>query len=169
LYLAPERPANGAVHLKINGKPVESVVDEHGYVTLHRAWKAGDVVQMTMDMPVQRVVANPQVAADRGRVALTRGPLVYCFEGADNGAAVQNLILPPEAAFTPEYRSQLLGGVTVLNGVAAAVFRTGHDQVAPQPFPVTAIPFYANANRGACPMQVWLPSSPDGAQPQRQD
>jgi len=169
LYAASDRPLDGAVHLKINGKPVENPAIEHGYATLHRGWKSGDVVQLTFDLPVQRISAQAQVEADRGRIALTRGPLVYCFEGADNGAAVQNLVLPAGAEFTPEYRSNLLGGVTVLRGTATAVFRTGKDQVAARPFPVTATPYYANANRGTCPMQVWMPLSPELAQPQRQE
>lgn len=81
--------------------------------------------------PVQRVTANPNVEADKGRAALMRGPIVYCFEGADNGAAVQNLVIPPGTVFTPEYRSNLPGGVTVLNGTATGVFRTGKANALP--------------------------------------
>jgi DUF1680 family protein len=169
LYQASHRPLNGAAHLKINGKPVALVELVHGYATLHRRWQSGDVVQLTLDMPVQRVTANAQVAADNGRIALMRGPMVYCFEGADNGAAVQNLILPPGTEFTPEYRSNLLGGVTILRGTATGVFRTGKDQVNSESFTVTATPYYANANRGTCPMQVWMPENPESIKPQRQE
>ena len=169
LYQASNRPLDGAAHLKVNGKPVENVEIVRGYFTVHRRWKSGDIVQMTLDMPVQRVTANALVEADKGRIALMRGPIVYCFEGADNGAAVQNLVIPPGTEFTPEYRSNLLGGVTVLNGTAAAVFRTGKDQVTSVPFKVTAMPYYANANRGTCQMQVWMPDSLENAVPQRQD
>lgn len=169
LYQAEPHPRSGGAHLKVNGKPVTTFTIEHGYATLHRAWKSGEVVQLTLDMPVQRIRANEQVAADRGRVALMRGPVVYCFEGADNGAAVQNLVLPPDTAFTPEYRREVLGGVTVLRAKATALFHTGRDQVTPQPFDVTATPFYANANRGACPMEVWLPATPEGAKAQGQE
>lgn len=169
LYQASNRPLTGAAHLKINGKPVEKVAIVHGYATLHRRWKSGDVVQLALDMPVQHVTANANVAADKGRVALMRGPIVYCFEGADNGAAVQNLVIPPGTPFTPEYRSNLLGGVTVLNGTATGVFRTGKDQTTATLFKVIATPYYANANRGTCPMQVWMPESQDSANPQRQE
>jgi DUF1680 family protein len=120
-------------------------------------------------MPVQRVRANAHVEADKGRVALMRGPIVYCFEGADNGAAVQNLVIPPGTEFTPEYRSDLLGGVTVLEATATAVFRTSGHEVVARPFKVTATPYYANANRGACPMQVWMPESQEAAKPQNQE
>jgi DUF1680 family protein len=169
LYQAGHRPLSGTAHLKVNGKPVENPEIIRGYAVLHRRWKSGDVVQMTFDMPVQLVTANPKAEADKNRIALMRGPLVYCFEGADNGAGVQNLIIPPGTEFTPEYRRHLLGGVTVLNGTATAIFQTGKDRLNAVPFKVTATPYYANANRGTCPMQVWMPESQETAKPQRQE
>lgn len=140
-----------------------------GYATLHRRWKRGDIVQLTLDMPVQRVKANPHVEADKGRVAFMRGPLVYCFEGADNGAAVKNLVMPAGAEFVPEHRSNLLGGVEVLQATATAVFQTPLGAVVSVPSKVTAIPYYANANRGTGPMQVWIPEGPEGCKPARQE
>ena len=169
LYQPGSRPLNGAVHLKVNGKPVEKVEIAHGYATLHRHWKSGDIVQLTFDMPVQRVTANANVEADQGRVALTRGPIVYCFEGTDNGAAVQNLVIPPGTKFKPEYRSDLLGGVAVLNGTASGVFQSGRERTASVPFKVTATPYFANANRGTCQMQVWMPDNEKNAKSQRQE
>jgi DUF1680 family protein len=168
LYQASNLPSSGATHLKVNGKPVEHLDLIHGYAVLHRRWKSGDVIQLKLDMPIERVTASSSVEADKGRMALMRGPIVYCFEGADNGAGAQNLVIPPGTEFTPEYRSNLLGGVTVLHGTATAVFLTGQDQTMAVPFQVTATPYYANANRGACPMQVWMPESQDNAKPQRQ-
>jgi len=122
-----------------------------------------------LDMPVQRVKANERVEAAKGRVVLMRGPIVYCLEGTDNGGAVQNLIIPPETEFTPSYESNLLGGVTALSATATALFRSAANQVVSTPFQVTATPYYANANRGTCPMQVWMPESQDGAKPQKQE
>jgi len=168
LYAAEHRPGEGGARLKVNGKPVDHPEIVHGYATLHRKWKSGDVVQLTLDMPVERITANPQVAADQGRVALKRGPVVYCFEGTDNGGAVQNLVIPPETEFTPEFRSNLLGGVTVLKGKATALFQTAANEV-PLPFQVMAVPYYANANRGTCQMQVWMPEARAGAKPQNQE
>jgi DUF1680 family protein len=169
LYQTSNRSPSNAAHLKVNGKPVENVEIIHGYAVLHRLWESGDVVQMTLDMPVQRITANPNIEADKNRIALMRGPMVYCFEGADNGAGAQDLVIPPGTEFTPEYRTDLLGGVAVLNGTAMAVFRTGKDQTATVPFKVTATPYYANANRGACPMQVWMPEFQENATAQRQE
>jgi len=120
-------------------------------------------------MPEQRVKANARVEAAKGRVALMRGPIVYCFEGADNGGAVQNLVIPPEAKFTPKSQRNLLGGVTILEATAIGVFKTGANQVVSVPFQVTATPYYANSNRGTCQMQVWMAEQQDGANPKNQE
>ena len=98
-----------------------------------------------------------------------RGPIVYCFEGTDNGGVVQNLVIPLGTQFTPKYQHNLLGGVTILNATATGVFKTAANQVVSAPFEVTAIPYYANANRGTCQMQVWIPEHQDGSNPQNQE
>ena len=169
LYPASNLPLAGAAHLKVNGKTVENLANTRGYATVHRRWKSRDVVQLTLDMPVQLVQANVHVEADKDRVSLMRGPMLYCFEGADNGAAVQNLVIPPGTAFTPEYKPNVLGGVTVLTGRVTAWFQNAAGLAAPAPFRATAIPYFANANRGTTPMQVWMPENQDAAKPQRQD
>lgn len=169
LYQVVNRPMNGAAHVKVNGKEVENPEIVRGYATVHRRWKAGDVMQLTLDMPVQRIKANSQVEADKDRVAFMRGPLVYCFEAADNGAAVKNLAIASGTEFTFEHRADLLGGVTVLQGTATGVFQTPLNAVESEPFKVTAIPYYANANRGTCQMQVWMPESADGCNPSKQE
>ena len=169
LYQPDNRPLNGAVRLKVNGKVVTNPEVVRGYALLHRRWKSGDTVQLALDMPVQRVKANARVEAAKGRVALMRGPIVYCFEGSDNGGAVQNLIIPLGAEFTPKHERNLLGGVTILSATATGVFKTGAKQVVSLPFQVTATPYYANANRGTCPMQVWMPEHQDSSNPQNQE
>ena len=93
LYEVVGRPVSGAVRLKVDGQLVEPLEIVRGYARVHRRWEPGDVVELAMDMPVRLVRANPRVAADRGRVALMRGPLVYCLEGLDNGGRVQDLSL----------------------------------------------------------------------------
>ena len=169
LYQPENRSLPGAVRLKVNGKTIENLQMVRGYARLHRRWKFGDVVQLTMALPAQLIKADSRVEADKGRVALTRGPLVYCFEGTDNGGAVQNLVIPTGTEFAPNYRDDLLGGVTVLSATVIAVFKTAANQVVSQPFQVTATPYYANANRGTCPMQVWMAEHLDGARPQTQE
>ena len=169
LYQAEKRPLEGAARLKVNGKAVEKFESVRGYATLHRRWKSGDVVQLTLEMPVQRVKANARVEAAKGRVALMRGPIVYCFEGTDNGGAVQNLVVPPAVKFTPRYQPNLLGGVTILEATAVGMFKTVAKQLVPMPFQVMATPYYANANRGTCQMQVWMPEHQEGSSPQAQE
>jgi len=169
LYQLHNRPTADGVRLKVNGKVIEKIEIGRGYATIHRRWKRGDIVQISLGMPVLRITANDHVEATKGRVALMRGPIVYSFEGTDNGQAVQNLVIPPEAKFTPEFRSNLLGGVTVLNATATGVFKTATDQVVSTPFKVMAVPYYANANRGTCQMQVWMAESQEHAKPQKQE
>jgi DUF1680 family protein len=109
-------------------------------------------------MPVQRVTADDHVEADRGRVALMCGPLVYCLESPDNAGSLRNLSLPDDAAITTEDRADLLGGVTVLKMTG----RRGD-----QPAQLLAIPYYANANRGPVEMQTWIPRSADALPPRK--
>jgi DUF1680 family protein len=136
-----------------------------GYATLRRRWRAGDTVLLTMPLPVRRVCAHPRVLADEGRVALARGPLVYCLEGADHpGLDVWAMLLPPEAPLIAEEAPELLGGVVVLRsrGEVAeapdgALYRPATlVEPARRPAPLTAIPYYAWANRQPGPMVVWM-------------
>jgi DUF1680 family protein len=100
--------------LRINGNPVPLAIDK-GYVSISRGWKRGDVIELTLPMPVRRVVASERVEADRGRVALQRGPIVYCAEWPDNPQGhVRNLVLPDNSNLTAEFNPELLGGVTVI-------------------------------------------------------
>ena len=110
LYRIVGRPAGGTARLKVNGQVVEAPEMVRGYARLHRVWKPGDTVELAMDMPVRRVHAHPRVKADAGRVALTRGPIVYCLEGVDNPGGVANLFVPEGAKFSAEHRRDLLAG-----------------------------------------------------------
>ena len=169
LYQTSERPPSTGAHFEVNEKTVEKPEVVRGYAKFHRRWKAGDVMKISFPMPVLRLKANSRVEADQGRIALMRGPLVYCFEGADNGGAVQNLVIPPHTEFVPVYRGDLLGGVTILEATATAVFKSAANQVMTTPFRVTATPYYVNANRGTCQMQVWMREDQAGVKPQAQE
>jgi uncharacterized protein len=125
--------------LRVNGAP-KSITLEKGYARIRRAWKEGDVIELSLPMPVRRVAAHASVQADAGRVALQRGPIVYCAEGIDNGGRALRLTLPDTAGLTAEFRPGLLKGVVVIK---AKDF--------------LAIPYYAWANRGAGEMEVWFP------------
>jgi hypothetical protein len=151
--------------LKVNGSAVPIQI-EKGYVAIHRTWKAGDSIELNLPMPVQRVVANQQVEADPGRVALERGPIVYAAEGADNpNGKVRNLMLPNSARLVAEYRPNLLKGVAVIKTRAVALAYDPAGKVNKSEVPVTAIPYYAWANRGKNQMIVWFPTTEASAHP----
>jgi hypothetical protein len=114
-------------------------------------------------MPVRQLFANPLVEADLGRSAVMRGPIVYCVESADN-AQVPQLLLARSAPFTDKFDSALLGGVVVvatqgeISGTPAqALYSASPHAYPPRSVAITAIPYYANANRGPVDMAVWLP------------
>jgi DUF1680 family protein len=135
--------------LDVNDKPVSLEVVE-GYATIDRAWRPGDRVTLDLPMPVRRVVANDNVEADRGRVALVRGPIVYCIEWPDVAEGdVANLVLPDDTPLATEFRAELVGGIQVITGTAE-----NNSTAAPVPF--TAIPYYAWAHRGKGAMAVWI-------------
>jgi uncharacterized protein len=144
------------VAIAVNGSAAAYPVDK-GYARIEREWKAGDTVQLTLPMPVRRVVAAEQVADDRGMVALERGPLVYCVEQADNPEGVFHLQLPEQADLQFSYRPDLLGGTGEIAGKALALSRgPDHVSVVRKEVALKAIPYYAFANRGTGEMSVWL-------------
>jgi DUF1680 family protein len=138
--------------LRVNGTPVPIEI-EKGFARVHRIWLRGDVVQLTLPMPVRRVLANPGVQEDRSKAAIQRGPLIYCVEGIDQGGRAHSVRVPLDARLTASYRGDLLGGITVINGQADTIGEDG----ARQPRALNAIPYYAWANRGKSDMAVWLP------------
>jgi DUF1680 family protein len=153
------------VVLKVNGKPAPMKLDK-GYVSLNREWRPGDVIELVLPMPVRRVVANDRVQADRGRVALQRGPLVYCAEWPDNPAGhVRNLILSDSARLTAEPRPALLNGVTVIRGKAIALVYDDGEKLEKREQDFVAIPYYAWCNRGPGEMTVWIPDNEASIKP----
>jgi len=146
------------IGLKVNGQAADASPKDDGYVHLQRRWRAGDVVELDLPMPVRRVYAHEKVEADRGKVALMRGPIVYCLEAVDNpGVDLFRLALPREADLSAEHRAGLLGGVTVVQGNALA---DAERQVT-----LTAVPYYAWVNREKSPMTVWINEAAATASP----
>ncbi|OHB82415.1 MAG: hypothetical protein A2Z38_01165 [Planctomycetes bacterium RBG_19FT_COMBO_48_8] len=142
-----------AVGLKVNGQTIKAAPQEDGYVHLKRTGKATDVVELDMPMPVRRLYAHEKVLADRGKVTLMRGPIIYCFEAVDNpNVDVLSIALPREAELSAEPRPELLGGVTILQG-------KGLDD-RQRPVTLTAVPYYSWANRDKGAMTVWINEVP---------
>lgn len=147
------------VSISLNGKPVTYQV-QNGYAVLSRTWKKNDVVEVVLPMSVRSVRANEKVTDDIGKVALQRGPLMYCAEWPDNQGMTSNIILESanrqqlKATFKPE----LLNGVTILEGDATVVkVNEEANQVGTAKQKFTAIPYYAWAHRGKGEMTVWFP------------
>ncbi|HEY9376932.1 MAG TPA: hypothetical protein VIQ02_07530, partial [Jiangellaceae bacterium] len=157
--------------LSINGEQVDvSAVVDRGYARISREWRDGDQVRLDLPMPVRRCYAHPNVAADVGRVAIARGPLIYCFEGTDNGD-VETLTLSRDVRLTPAEQDDLPGTV-VLKGTAARLDTTGWDETLYRdspaqtvPVQATAVPYYSWDNRAPGPMQVWVREPASGQQP----
>jgi len=141
--------------LKLNGKIIEADVED-GYLCIERKWQKGDVVELNLPMRIRRVLAHENVEADRGRVAIERGPIVYCAEWPDNNGHVHNLVLEDSAKLIAEHRKDLLGGVTVVRGKVTAVSGGEEGKLAKKEQAFTAIPYYAWAHRGTGEMAVWL-------------
>jgi hypothetical protein len=144
------------VSLKVNGEAAPMDI-QRGYAVIERTWEPGDVVELDLPMNVRRVVADDRVEADRGRVALERGPIVYCIEAADHNGAALNIAVPDDARLEAKHRD-LLGGVTTIHGEGIARHRDGgNGDLRTKPIAITAIPYYAWNHRGAGEMTVWIP------------
>ncbi|MFZ4575871.1 MAG: glycoside hydrolase family 127 protein, partial [Phycisphaerales bacterium] len=148
----------------MDGKPIDRAKLVEGYAPI--AVKAGDsTISLTFDVPVRRMYADPRVKAAAGRVALMRGPLVYCMEESDNPSGVQRVVVPPTAQIgtTQPANLPLLGRAVLLtvDGQFATPAAPGLYRSAARKAPtlLTAIPYYMWANREPAGMQVWLPES----------
>jgi DUF1680 family protein len=143
--------------LAVNGKPVKADL-VRGFAVVRRTWHPGDSLELNLSMPVRRVLSHENVEANAGRVALERGPVVYCAEAVDNGGQVFNLVLPDDAPLEPRRRADLLGGVTVIAGQALGLYPAEDGRsVTTRAQDFVAVPYYAWAHRGQGEMAVWLP------------
>jgi len=149
--------------VKVNGEAVPLNI-EKGYLPIVRAWNKGDTVEISLPMPIHRLTANHNVKEDVGRVAIERGPIVYCAEWPDNNGRISNLVLDAKASLTAEMRSDLLSGVMVINGEATAYKYKGGKLVSEKQ-KLMLVPYYAWAHRGKGEMAVWLPREPKLARP----
>jgi len=184
ITITPEKPVEFTLYLRIpgwsdhtqvtvNGKAVSGATPGQ-YLALRRRWEPGDVISVKFDLTTHLVAANPRVVDDYGRVAIQRGPLVYCLEQLDQpeGVALRDVRLDvnqkSSAPFQEEFRDDLLGGVLVLkcmgalydrsSSTAGLYFRYRPETSEKHATTLTFIPYYGWANRAATPMQVWTPA-----------
>ena len=180
IHVESEGPVACALHLRVPGWCREARVRvngerfetegrvERGYLRIERLWQRGDVVELRLEMPVERVYAHPAVRQDAGRVALQRGPLVYCLEEADNTAPPHRIALPRTGSLVAQLEADLLGGIATIGGPAVIEAAAdgaplyGDDPPALQPGRITAVPYYAWANRQQGQMAVWIRDVAEG-------
>jgi DUF1680 family protein len=149
---------------RLNGEPA---ITRHGYVKVAREWRAGDHVDLQLEMPPRLTQPHPRVEGTHGSLAIERGPLVYCLESTDN-PDVLDATLDPDLPLEEVWRPDVLDGVVVVRASGAmsssadwrGTFRRREDGDgrAARNVGLTAIPYYAWANRGAAAMRVWIPT-----------
>lgn len=151
--------------LCINNEAVAENITEDGYFTINRRWKKGDRIELKLDMPARIVKAHKQVAADRGRIAVERGPIVYCAEWPDNDFDITSLLVNRTPQFTEVKRSDLLYGITQLQTQAQTLQYDTNGRLQTEDVTLTLIPYYAWAHRGNGKMAVWLPAETSATRP----
>ncbi|MEP7266565.1 MAG: beta-L-arabinofuranosidase domain-containing protein [Saprospiraceae bacterium] len=136
---------NALSSVQVNGETVTTSLKD-GYVSIDRSWKKGDVIEVNIPMENILVRSNPKVSADSGKIAVQRGPLVYCAEGVDNDGKALSLTVKNIEKFSSTYEDSLLHGVTVLESIPK-------KKKDPK---LTLVPYYAWGHRGLSEMNVWL-------------
>ena len=164
LYAQTEPGSLKDVSVAVNGQSVPITLDR-GYLTLGREWRAGDTVTLALAMPVRRIRCHQTATANHGRLAVERGPLVYCAEAADNGGRVLNLTLAPDAAFREGTVDVLGHRLVALTADARAVSADLRGRRTSRPAAATLIPYFAWCHRGTGEMQVWFPTGDEHAEP----
>jgi DUF1680 family protein len=152
-----ESPSAQKIEIKVNGNVVDYQM-KNGYAVINKKWKKNDKVELTLPMEVRRVIANTALTDDNGKIALQRGPIMYCAEWKDNDGKATNIIVPKGTVFTTTFEPSLLNGVTVLKAQVKSVnIDEAAQTIATGNKTMTAIPYYSWANRGKGEMTVWFP------------
>lgn len=171
---------SGDTEASLNGLKISEEIKPGSYLKLSRSWSDGDRIELSFQMEVRKTSCNPLVYENLGRMALSRGPLVYCLESVDNtGFDVWDLLIPEDTVLQAEWAPNLLDGVMVIRGEGyVADSEWGQDSLYRVLNPAKArktgflaIPYYAWANREPGPMSVWIRSIPrlDGPMQQKGD
>ena len=140
----------------VNGEEVQAEL-EKGYFTINRRWKKGDVVSLHLDMEPRIVRANHNVKADEGRIAIEKGPVVYCAEWPDNDFSVRSVIMSQKPELSVEHRSDLLYGIDMIHSDAQTIAYDEKGRLVVKDVTLNLIPYYAWCHRGSGEMTVWLP------------
>lgn len=150
--------------VKVNGEQVTSELKD-GYFCIDRRWKKGDKVEVHFDMEARTVKANNKVEADRGRIAVERGPIVYCAEWPDNDFDVLSVFMNRAPKFDVVEKPELLYGMNQLKTDAQILGYDDSGRLTATDVKLTLIPYYAWAHRGSGAMAVWLPQELSASRP----
>ncbi len=155
------------MEIRVNGVALNTTEGvEQGYRIIRRMWRTGDVIEVHVPMETHRIYAHPNLRADAHKIAIQRGPLVYCLEGIDNGEPLSSISLIEDARFTEAFDETLLGGTVVVEADGLRVDHEGwsgglysREKAPVQSVKVKAVPYYLWGNRGSGEMKVWIPES----------
>lgn len=133
------RATDEKISLMVNNKKIKSDIKK-GYALINRKWQNGDFIDLLLPMPIRSVISHPKVIENKGKIAIERGPIVYCAEGIDNDDSIGNLKVSGNMRFNSFYESETLNGVAVLKSLDPNII---------------LVPYYTWANRGKSPMKIW--------------
>lgn len=150
-------PTTTPIKAKVNGVETPVVINDKGYLVLAGNWTKGSTVDLSFPMDVHRVVAHEKVLDDKGKVSLERGPIVYCLEWKDNQDVVLNSVLSDHVVVKASAMSDELRGIVRLEADALSAEKNAAGEIITKAKHLSAIPYYAWANRGAGEMAVWIP------------
>lgn len=152
---------NPQVKIMVNGKIVPASINPSGYVSIERKWKSGDKISLTLDMPVRRVQAHPEVKYDEGLLAIERGPILYALESIDQKKDyLFDIVIPRDTKISSYFDKNLLNGVEVLSGEAFSVEKDSvSGKISEKPFTFKAVPYSTWNNRNQAQMVVWTPET----------
>lgn len=154
-------PTAGKTKISVNGKEYDYKV-EKGYAVIKNSWKANDKIEISFPMEVKKVKAHPEVKADKDRLSVEYGPIVYCAEFADNDVSVRSMVISDKTQFITEYKPNFLNGMNVLKGNASFVEAVeGTKDSKETDKELTLIPYYGRSHRGNGEMTVWLLTNPE--------
>jgi DUF1680 family protein len=155
LYFFKEK-MNLPVKLSVNGVD-QKIIIENGYAVLKRSWNKCDKIILDLPMPIRKVLANEKVTADKNRVAIQRGPIIFCAEGIDNpNERALNIVVDNDSKLVTEFRTDLLNVVQIIKGLVKGTRKISEDKIETTTQNFFAIPYYAWANRGPQEMTVWF-------------
>ncbi len=149
---------NEKPEIKVNGIAVAYDM-QNGYAVVKREWKKNDVLELNLPMMVRKVLANDNVKNDMGKLAIQRGPIMYCAEWADNNGRTSNIIIPAKTDFSTQFREGKLNGIMQLTASVPVLWIRSNESVMTEVTPVTLIPYYSWANRGKGEMMLWFPAA----------